>query len=328
MAEWAYPPEGILDLIISKLFDRDRYNFRLVCQSWNAAAARSPYPFNAPCYIHYSRKKLLWGFFQYKSYFYRSFPESENAEIMCSKYGWLLMCWEDNSLFFFNPFIGYAKPIVELNSYCKYGCTSFPFFHPPTCRDCFIIGVSTPIGSDGAVVDILRYGDEDEWESVTYKSEYEFLVSNSAPVLHHGLLYFVGIRGEVATLDIERGVWIVYPKSLEHRKLRSQIRRYFLLKINGDEQNALYAVFMIHDSETVNVFRLLEPEMKWERVKDLGDKMVYLSLASSFGDVAKPKSMANTICFPIFDPADDNLLFYSLKTQRYHSFEGNHSYDI
>lgn len=325
MAEWADLGEGLLDLVISKLFDQDRYNFRLVCRSWNFAAAFSPYPTNAPCFIHYNKEKLLWEFFQYKSFFYRSFPEFDNAEIVCSKYGWLLMCRDKRSLFFFNPFNRQHKPIFELHSWCENVYNSIHFFHPPTSPDCFIIGIS-PLGSDGVIVDILKYG-KNEWESSTYKNEneYKFLVTDSAPVLHHTILYFVSERGDVATLDIERCAWTIYPESLEFRKLRTKIRRTFLFKINGDE-DALYVVFMIHDRETVNVFRLLEPEMKWERVKDLGDKMLYLSRTSSFGDVAKPKSMANTICFPIFD-SDDNLLFYSLKTQRYHSFDDNYSFD-
>ncbi|KAL8499845.1 hypothetical protein ACS0TY_019731 [Phlomoides rotata] len=334
MAEWACLPGELLDLIIPKLFDQDRYNFSLVCRSWNAAAAASEYS-NTPCLIHYCRKKRLWGFFQYKSFLYRSFTEfgfeDDIHHILCSKNGWLLMCGGDNeesTLFFFNPFNRHTKPIVDLYWRLDYWLTSLHFFHPPTSPDCFILGIKTPLWHDEVTIDILRYSNKaDGWETLTYKSEsYEFLVSNSAPVLHHGLVYFVGQRGDIATLDIEHRAWNVYPKSLGYRQIRNRIKRHYLLKINGDEQDALYAVFMIHDIETVSVFRLLEPEMKWERVKDLGDKMMYVSLASSFGDVAKPRSMANTICFPVFDP-DDNLLFYSLKTQRYHSFEGDNSFD-
>ncbi|GFP91937.1 hypothetical protein PHJA_001337800 [Phtheirospermum japonicum] len=65
--------------------------------------------------------------------------------------------------------------------------------------------------------------------------------------------------------------------------------------------------------------------MKWELVEDIGDKVLYLSPGSSFGDTARTKSTANTIRFPKF--RGDVAVFYSLRDRKYHSLDGEYEAD-
>ncbi|KAK6115078.1 hypothetical protein DH2020_007347 [Rehmannia glutinosa] len=267
MSDWADLPDDLLNVILSKVFAKDRQSFGLVCRSWNTVAASSPYRYS-PCLMYYHRSMHKWRFYQYNSFFCMDFPELENAEIRCSNYGWLLMSRYDNNL----------------------------------------------------------HG-EDEWEINEYRpNKNEFLVSRGAPVLHRGLLYFLDVKGNVATFNMSKcddckpRLHVKF-RCLRRRRLGNKIKEHFLFKIKGEE--ALFAVFLLHEERKVNMYRLLEPEMKWEPVEDIGDKILYLSHASSFGDTAFLKNMANRIYFSRFH--GDSAVFYTLSSGKYHSLDGDYS---
>ncbi|KAI3464673.1 hypothetical protein Pfo_021336 [Paulownia fortunei] len=318
MRNWADLPEELLSLILSNLFAKDRHTFNLVCRSWNAASAASPYR-HSHCLMFYQTSEHLWKFFQYNNFFYMDIPELDNAEILCSKYGWLLISRDDYTLFFFDPF---NKQKIELPTTSDYSYNTITFFHPPTSPDCIIVGIAAKTWCEDVQIGVLKHGEVD-WQSYTYRSK--FLVSLGAPVLHCGLLYFLDVKGNVATFNISgqghESCWDVNTRCLTPRRLRNNIKQHFLFKVKGEE--ALFAVFVGHDERKVNVYRLLEPEMQWELVEDLGDKVLYLSHTSCFGYTARSKSMANKIYFPRFH--GNSAVFYSLHTRRYHSFEGNYS---
>ncbi|KAH6759137.1 hypothetical protein C2S51_019372 [Perilla frutescens var. frutescens] len=296
MREWGDLPEELLSSIASNLYGKDIQSFSLVCRSWNAAVAESPYR-RSPCLMLYNKRKGLWQFHQHSSIFYMRLPELEKAHICCSKYGWLLMCRGDRDLFFFDPFNRRKIEIVDDESEKRSSLTSITFFNPPTSPKCFVVGFES-YDENSVAIEILQRGiDGYRWERHDYSSEdLLFLETVSAPVLRRGVLYFVDMKANVATLDVSRSSWTVHTKCLPFRQLRNKIKHHFLFEIKGDE--ALYAVFLIHDVEMVNVFRLSEPNMEWELLTDLGDKMVYLTHASSFGDTAHFPTMANNIYFP------------------------------
>ncbi|KAK6118762.1 hypothetical protein DH2020_047488 [Rehmannia glutinosa] len=199
------------------------------------------------------------------------------------------------------------------------------FFHPPTSLNCTIFGIQTPRRWHNVVnICILKRG-ADKWESNEYRIKTKFRVSYGAPVLHREQVYFLDVKGNVATFDISKSRLIVNSRCLRRRRrLGDKIKEHYLFKIKGEEQT-LFAVFVLHDERKVNMFRLLEPEMKWELVEDIGDKVLYLSLWLSFGDTAHLKSMANRIYFPKFH--GDTAIFYSLCTRKYHSLDNNYSDD-
>ncbi|KAK6115049.1 hypothetical protein DH2020_007318 [Rehmannia glutinosa] len=322
MSDWADLPDDLLNVILSKVFAKDRQSFGLVCRSWNTVAASSPYRYS-PCLMYYHRSMHKWRFYQYNSFFCMDFPELENAEIRCSNYGWLLMSRYDNNLFFFDPF---NNRKIELPCKLRFGYTTLCFLHPPTSPDCVIVGIGTPDSNNVMKICVLRHG-EDEWEINEYRpNKNEFLVSRGAPVLHRGLLYFLDVKGNVATFNMSKcddckpRLHVKF-RCLRRRRLGNKIKEHFLFKIKGEE--ALFAVFLLHEERKVNMYRLLEPEMKWEPVEDIGDKVLYLSHASSFGDTAYLKNMANRIYFSRFH--GDSAVFYSLNSGKYHSLDGDYS---
>ncbi|KAK6114973.1 hypothetical protein DH2020_007242 [Rehmannia glutinosa] len=321
MSNWADLPGDLLNVILSKIFAKDRHTFSLVCRSWNAVATTSPYRCS-PCLMYYLRSKHMWNFYQYNSFFCMSFPELKNAEIRCSKYGWLLMSGYDNSLFFFDPFNNVK---IELPCKLHFGYTTVCFFHPPTSLYCIIVGIAIENFDKVMKICMLKHG-EDEWEINKCRLKNEFLVSRGAPVLHRGLLYFLDVKGNIVTFnlskcDVCKPRFVLKFRCLKRRRLGNKIKEHFLFKIKGEE--ALFVVFLLHEERKVNMYRLLEPEMKWERVEDIGDKVLYLSHASSFGVTAYLKSMGNRIYFPRFH--GDSAVFYSLSSGKYHSLDDDYS---
>ncbi|KAG8364307.1 hypothetical protein BUALT_Bualt19G0115100 [Buddleja alternifolia] len=103
ISDWADLPKELLDLILSNLYAEDRLTFGLVCRSWNSVATTSTYC-HSPYLMFYHRREHRWKFFQYNGSSDKDFPQLYNAEIRCSKYGWLLVSRDDGSLFFFDPF--------------------------------------------------------------------------------------------------------------------------------------------------------------------------------------------------------------------------------
>ncbi|KAL7155317.1 hypothetical protein ABFS83_03G067000 [Erythranthe nasuta] len=294
--DWNDIPQELLGLILSNVSAIDRYNFSLVCRSWNEAMFASPYR-HSPCLMFNGRsKKHLWKFFQHNSFFHLYFPKLEGATICFSNHGWLLLLMSrdnDEILFFYDPF---NHHMIELPALClkdrMAAYSTICFFHPPTSPDCVIVGIGT-----------ATFG---------------------PPVLDGGLLYFLDLKGNIATFDISKHgynlAWSVFTGCLKPRQLRKNIRGHYLIKPEG--QKEIFAVFEMYSERRVSVYKLSKG-LSWEFVEDLGDKVFYVCRTSSFGYTTNVKNLANKVFFPKF--YRDKVMYYSLDTRRYHCFEGDYS---
>ncbi|CAK8530928.1 unnamed protein product [Lathyrus sativus] len=77
--------------------------------------------------------------------------------------------------------------------------------------------------------------------------------------------------------------------------------------------------------ETVQVFKLNESNMTWIRVESLKNHMLFLG-KTSFSAVASIPGMENKIYFSRF--YEHSLVFYSLETNNYHTFQHDQVVDI
>ncbi|XP_012829465.1 PREDICTED: F-box/kelch-repeat protein At1g57790-like [Erythranthe guttata] len=363
--DWNNLPQDLVDLILSKVFAKDRHNFSLVCRSWNTVVAASPFR-HSPCLMFNQRKKKhVWKLSQNNNFFYMEFPQLQGGTIRFANHGWLLISrGDDETLFFYHPFNHHMIEVPSPSDSNCAGYTTICFFHPPTSPDCFVVGIVTQLDqwSDTVDIGVLKHG-EDKWENCTYQSQI-FQSSIGPPILHGGLVYFLDTDGDVATFDIrEHGSlssWKVFPdclpkclpECLEKHWSRKCIKEHYFIKPKGEE--TIFAVFAVHGEREVKVYSLSETfswelvedlvfyvsnscsfgyttdvrsksTFSWELVEDLGDRVFYVSNSCSFGyttDV-RSKSMKNKIFFPKFH--GDNVVYYSLDTHKYHSFEGGYS---
>ncbi|KAG8372826.1 hypothetical protein BUALT_Bualt12G0107400 [Buddleja alternifolia] len=326
--DWADLREELLEVILSNLSAKDRFTFGLVCRSWNSVAtsvAKSSVCGHSPC-MFYHRSNCLWKFVKYKDFSYMDFPQLYNAKICCSKYGWLLMSRDDGSLFFFDPFK--EQRIRELPKH-KYPYATICFFNEPTSTNCIVVGISNMLNTHKVIMGVLKHR-KDEWKVNIYnRTRSEFQLSICTPILHCGKLYSLDVKGNVATFDMnghDNGPsWYVYDSCLFPSWIHHKIEQQFLIKL--EEEEVLFAVFVAHDVRKVSVYRSkLRKEncmVQWVLVKDLGDKAFFVSHTASFAVTACSESMANKIYFTKFH--GNSGVYFSLKTQKYHSFNGDFS---
>ncbi|KAL8061930.1 hypothetical protein ABFX02_02G114700 [Erythranthe guttata] len=323
--DWNDTPKELLDLMLSNVVGKDRHSFSQVCRSWKAVIAASPYH-QSPCLMMFNRRdNHLWKCFQHNNFFYMAFPKLlKNASVCFSNHGWLLMkSSDDHTLFFYDPCNNQMIELPSIPSDCKY--TTICFFHPPTSPECLIIGIRTvswKSSRDELELGVLKHG-ENKWRNGLFRDRnHQFRVSLGPPILHGGKIYFLDFKGNVALFDVSSYIWLftIFPRCLKKRRFRRNIKEHFLIKPNNEE--TIFAVFVVGDERKVRVFRLVDG-YQWERVEDLGDMVFYVSNTSSFGYTVDDKSMANKIFFSKL--YGDKIVFYSMDTRKYHTFECNYS---
>ncbi|KAF5932575.1 hypothetical protein HYC85_028746 [Camellia sinensis] len=85
----------------------------------------------------------------------------------------------------------------------------------------------------------------------------------------------------------------------------------YLMECDGK----LLSVFVGNKGRGVSVYTLDESEMAWQRVTDLGSKMLFVSHSTSFSSTKVVEGMENKIYFPRFCGKDG--IFYCLATNRH-----------
>lgn len=104
------------------------------------------------------------------------------------------------------------------------------------------------------------------------------------------------------------------------------VNRTFLAFIGeggGGDDGEIFAVIVSHVNTKISIYKLNQSEKEWIPVNNLKDKMSFLSETVSFGAIAPRPQMSNKIYFPKF--YGKSGVFYSLFTQKYHSYDGRFS---
>ncbi|KAK4583027.1 hypothetical protein RGQ29_025982 [Quercus rubra] len=319
---WSDLPQELLDLVVKHLRDTEsRITFRSICRSWRSSPPiYRPLPFptllDSPCLLTLGGGKCRIYHPLYNGPYQMDIPALLGVRIRYSKYGWLLLSsdkGDDRSVFFFHPF---NMTKIELP------CLPFPietmtFSTPPTGEDCFVIGI--PFLAREFC--IIRRGEE-SWRIFPFTvmiPDNIQLLSNCNPILYEGMCYCLCQVPVVAVFDPNEHRWrITYPIRFPKALLYKLVHNY-LVEGNGK----LFAVFEVKDYEPcIHVFSLNLDTMKWDAVKNLGNQMLYVSLGSSFSELAVKRGMRNKIYLP--NVQDNKCVIYSLKTNECRSFFSNY----
>ncbi|CAK9157696.1 unnamed protein product [Ilex paraguariensis] len=144
-------------------------------------------PFGSPCLMFLNKKNRLFNFFDptRNATYQADIPELVDANIRCSKEGWLLMCQGDETVFFFNPF---SKEKIKLPDIpICYAFTTMCFSTPPTSLDCQVFGIES-IGYDTVSIGTFKVGDG-SWTINLY------------------VVYGDGRQVDVLKLDLKKAAW-------------------------------------------------------------------------------------------------------------------------
>ncbi|KAF5823378.1 hypothetical protein HanRHA438_Chr01g0038641 [Helianthus annuus] len=321
-------PIHILEMIMELCIGIEYMRFRATCK--HCCLAAPPIQWNSITTIKRLQKYSLdspWlmvldndqGIITYidpicgERYFIKTPQELKgDYQIYCSKYGWLLMfkIQDGSHLAFFNPLTSKILKLPEvpsLDSYC--------FSAPPTSGDCMVVGF-TLFGhvlihfvsreSIWHLISLNLVGDDPySFQFPTFNGRDVYTLCNN----NKGLNVF----RDMAEVDFS---WEVVVDEAPSSRCRS-LTQYFLSSCHQH----LLLVILGKFGESVEVFKLKESTEEWEQTNSLGKHMIYISDASCICLDAKLQEMENKIYFPrLLDNEDTQIVFYSLETCRYHTF--------
>ncbi|XP_042492040.1 F-box/kelch-repeat protein At1g57790-like isoform X2 [Macadamia integrifolia] len=250
--------------------------------------------------------------------------ELYGVEICFAKDGWLLLVRGDHNMFFLNPF---TSARIEITYFpLGFNFDAVCFTSTPTSSDCTVFGIVS--SEDYEVTIFINRCREETWEiySLENKTRWgvynclcnsvSFIPSQSNPVLYGGLFYCFDEEGKLGSFDLERGSWNVFRTSCRHDM--SEYDQNFLVECDGN----LLSVFIGPYGRWIRVCRLDQSKMLWKDVNSLGDWMLFLSEKTSLSAKATVRGTGNKIYIQRFYA---NLgVFYSLATQKYHTFDGGY----
>ena len=137
----------------------------------------------------------------------------------------------------------------------------------------------------------------------------------STPVFHNQKCYCLDENGNVAVFDpnhIEDSwdfCWKPYSKVSHMSVVQS-----FIVESDGE----LLTVFLGNEGEFW-ILKLNPVTWEWMEVKDLGNKVLYLSNGASWAEKTVFEGMGNRIYLPMLCDNSNTVVFYSLTTLKFHS---------
>ncbi|GKD36520.1 hypothetical protein Tco_1252029 [Tanacetum coccineum] len=228
-------------------------------------------------------------------------------EIKYVRYGWLLISkTADDSLVFFNPFTSDIRELPEL-----FYISDFCFSAPPTSPDCMVVGLAN--------LDVFIYfvSGEPSWRHVRLDLDND-LCSYPFLTLYGHDLYAMRDNGG---LDVYKEMgredlcWERYVRPAPTSCCTSFPQSY---QVRCEEH--LLQVIVGKFGESVEVFKLNGSTQEWVKINGLGKHMIFISSVSSLCIEAKIPEMENKIYFPRLSSERGNMVFYSLETCMYHTF--------
>ncbi|KAL5702525.1 hypothetical protein ACHQM5_027736 [Ranunculus cassubicifolius] len=334
-------PTEILGMVFQSLFLDDSMRFRLACKAFMSMIPplRSflqpqtlPDSQHLPWLISLPRNKEEICHFYHPIYtdaYNMNFPQLAGAVVRDAKSGWLLMSVGKDSYFFFNPF---TEETIKLPDYKFCHFTNVSFSSPPTSADCVVFGHL--FCWQGFVLMSFYRKSNNRWSSCFLtKLPYTFLPSHCNPVFHGGLIYSLSKDAKLGVFNPngsnEEEMWRVYTNlsvpdvTVTETSLISQVPvRSFIMECNGE----IFSVFVGYIiGSPVSVYKLDQSKktIKWIKVENLGDKVMFLSHSTSILVPATLKGTENRIYFPRLK--NKAAVYYSLTSGKYHSFGDQNS---
>ncbi|KAF9614476.1 hypothetical protein IFM89_018723 [Coptis chinensis] len=322
---WIDLPVDILGLIAIHLpLAIDYMNLRYVSKRWassvppfrwrvNPTGSTIEYPWLMSSNRGKNRSKFLDPTCNITYHF--DMPELLGARICFSKDGWLLMSSGDYSMFFFNPFTKDIVQLPDLPYILSFWGISFS--SAPTSSDCVTFGICF-LAFHKVNIYLVRLGD-DAWTNIRGISEDQFIPSNVNPVFSDGAFYCLGQKRYLGIFDIKDGEY--YWTVLCTTPPCSSIWKRYLLEDNGE----ILSVLVGPKGKYVHVFKLDYLNGTWRILSTLEGKVLFVSRFTSLALKAVSKGMENKIYFPVSFNDENNYLFYSLDTGKWHSCFGDYS---
>ncbi|PWA69320.1 hypothetical protein CTI12_AA299450 [Artemisia annua] len=230
--------------------------------------------------------------------------------IFSSRFGWLLLKSNDlMCLVLYNPFTNDLRKLPQ--SEYIYDMESLNFSAPPTSPDCIVVGFTT------WDVHIHFVNRKPKWRIFSLGPDPHTIWFSS---FYGRNLYALCKEGEVIVFNNlgRRGCsWKTVEAEAPESACGSLTQKFLTIC----EQH-LILVCVSEFGEHVEVFKLNEVKQEWEKITGVGKHMIYICDTTCLCLEAKTPQMENKIFFPRVSCENRKIVFYSLDTCMYHTFDG------
>ncbi|CAI0445065.1 unnamed protein product [Linum tenue] len=334
-------PSDILANIAKGLVDYR--NFRNCCRTLNSAIPLSPPPYPWLFYFKHYKGNLNFLDLMHGHTHEKQFPESlSDAEVVFSKECWLGMGMTKRipnpdldsdiplrlHITFYNPFTKEALSVAEMIP------LPFPSIFgvsaPPTSPDCCIIELCEGF-EKGVILSFMRLDDQ-QLHFFLEADEQDFQPSyHNTPISVDDKFYFLDRERRLGVFSSGHGdegefkwTWDVYDWQLmnnagEPIEDPCDVHGFeleYLVECGGE----ILAILVSDFGKLVQVYRFNQEHKGWLKVENLGSHALFVSRTACFSTVEKITGMGNKIYFPKVSAKQQNVVFYSLDTQGYHTF--------
>ncbi|PWA34801.1 hypothetical protein CTI12_AA615670 [Artemisia annua] len=321
-------PFDILEMIMERCVCVEYLNFRATCKLCHVAAPLiewsnktssmrlQTYSLVSPWLMVVDRNQGIITFTDPmlgENYFMKSSHESlAHQEICCSRFGWLLFFSYDDleCLVFFNPFTTNLRKLPE----ASYGFYTACFSAPPTSPDCMVVGF--PI-TDQCLVLIHYVARESSWQPIVVGTEPN---SMRFPTFFGQDLYALDGDGKLIGFKElgEEDYSSAFVEATVPIGCCTSPTRYYLMKCDQNLLKVIVGKF----GESVEVSMWDFSKEEWEKIHSLGNRMIYICGTTCLCIEAKTREMENKIYFPILHSKNQKIVFYSLETCTFQTFNG------
>jgi hypothetical protein len=302
--DWSSLPVEVLVRILDRLRWSSHPSFGLVCRQWQSARAWAPfYPAWITPLLLNATDVGTTNVRYYSPYYHKSFETPctfnvPNAKIVCATGQHLTLCLEhlilDAQLL--------SGDVHEL-----------PEHDRPTFDSVVYDGVRTMLGvhSRYGWLEIgrsIRNNEIDMWGDWSYTSSDSdgpcFRTSQDCnPVFRDSFLYLLGRDGALAVYDESKhdeGFDIL-------EKPRSSMFEHHDSYLVKSDQGELMAVLIGHCGTSVNVVKLNEHTMEWEKIQDLEGRTLFTGTLTTTMKKTNIKWMQNKVFLPRLYDWPDNV---------------------
>nr|GEY22918.1 hypothetical protein CTI12_AA506200 [Tanacetum cinerariifolium] len=206
-----------------------------------------------------------------------------------------------------------SKDLRKLPEAEYYKFESLCFSAPPTSVDCMVAGFTW-----GWDAHIQFLNQETYWRRVSHDQR----PIKSLP-FYGRIIYALCEEGELivfCNLGKENYSWKVVEAEAPNSCSGSSAKNY-LTKCNQH----LLLVSVGERGKHVKVLKMNNVSQRWEKIEDVGKHMIFICDTTCLCIEAKMPQMENTIFFPRIRTKSRKMVFYSLDTCKYHTFDGENS---
>ncbi|CAL5008522.1 unnamed protein product [Urochloa decumbens] len=291
---WSELPELLISMICHRLHPMDIPRFRAVCKRWNNSSEFTFYPADlTPILISdtITDSGLLRCYSPYfnKMFIVRTPLRAPGSRIFSVEpNGWAMLRGPEKTVSLGNLLDGSTFKTTESEFCGGYFCSS----REDGTGDPELCGI---VGMYATTYGVKFQSWDGESTKYFEGQRSEFAMLQCKPVLHKGLWYCIGERACLGVFDPMKSEWRVLEEPNGIGPDLAYKNCYLV-----ESQEELLVVLTGVNGTPINVLRLNEAEMTWERMESLGSRAIFTGTVTSRSMANPPVAMANKVYLPKF----------------------------